>query len=293
MQLSDLEQEIDDLYGVGTEMGAIMSLTEIDIEQPVLLDDDEDDEEGDDDEDGESGGDEEAREYQERLLPEFVGLYVNEDGELVLEYEDNAVQQVENMFGADGDAPVFDLDDLIADDAITAEYRPKGEIAYSEGSAAAKVGAGGGLLTLEYETPELLNRQKTYQRIVIEADMDGESVYELTVRKLGESGIGVEAKYDDDFGAIIITSVNGRKEGEDGNFNEFYHNGEIGADAAGAKKVSKGDIVEWRYAEETDGSCGGVPDFHAIKSMLMQYGRAGEYSPIAAPFGLISQMQYS
>ena len=72
----------------------------------------------------------------------------------------------------------------------------------------------------------------------------------------------------------MVTSINNRAEGTEGNFNEFYLNGEIGENAANLQKVKEGDVIEWRYtAEERDGSCGGVPDFDQIKSLL-------EYSAI-------------
>ncbi len=124
------------------------------------------------------------------------------------------------------------------------------------------------VLSIEYEKPELINGQKTYQRIVLKADREGESVYDLTMRKLGDAGIEVSAEYDDNFDSMLFTSINGRSEGADGNFNEFYVDGEIGKNAADGEMLKKDKIVEIRYAEETDGSCGGVPDYDQIKSLL-------------------------
>ncbi len=130
------------------------------------------------------------------------------------------------------------------------------------------------VLDVEYDAPVLINGQKTYQRIVFEADADGESVYELTRRKLGDAGLEASSEYDGEFGSMIFTSINMKPEGAEGNFNEFYLNGEIGEDAVDRQKLSKGDVIEWRYAEETDGSCGGCPDFNSIKALL-------EYSAVA------------
>jgi hypothetical protein len=144
------------------------------------------------------------------------------------------------------------------------------------------------ILNIQHEVPELINGQQTYQRIVFEADRDGETVYELTMRKLGEAGIDVSSEYDSDFDSIIITTVNGRKEGQDGIFNEFYRNGIIGGNAVDMESVKKGDILEWRYAEETDGSCGGVPDFYQIKNMLQQGGMKNLYSKIMEPTSMAS-----
>jgi len=124
------------------------------------------------------------------------------------------------------------------------------------------------IMSIEYEKPELVGGQKTYQRLVFKADFDGESVYELSLRKLQEAGIDVSAEYDGEFESMIFTSVNNKYEGEGGNFNEFYLNGDIGGNAVDKELLKAGDVVEWRYAEETDGSCGGVPDYNQIKSLL-------------------------
>ena len=37
-------------------------------------------------------------------------------------------------------------------------------------------------------------------------------------------------------------------------------------------------MIEWRYAEETDGSCGGVPDFNQIKTMIQYSAGAKAYA---------------
>lgn len=131
------------------------------------------------------------------------------------------------------------------------------------------------VLNIEYEAPELINGQRTYQRIVFEAEKDGETVYEMTMKKFMDAGMEASAERDSDFGTMIFTSLNKRKEGADGNFNEFYLNGAIGDSAIDQQKLKKGDVVEWRYAEETDGSCGGVPDFHRIKNLLQKYNMNG------------------
>ncbi len=142
------------------------------------------------------------------------------------------------------------------------------------------------VLSIEYDGVGLINGQKTYQRIVFEADMDGESIYELTMRKMGEAGIEVSAEYDGEFDSMLLTSINNKYEGNDGNFNEFYLNGEIGANAANLESVKKGDIIEWRYAEETDGSCGGCPDFEKVRQLL-EYSMASAknqgYAPSVIP----------
>ncbi|MFH0956477.1 MAG: DUF4430 domain-containing protein [Candidatus Aenigmatarchaeota archaeon] len=146
-----------------------------------------------------------------------------------------------------------------------------------------------GVLNIEYKETELINGQKTYQRVVLAAEKNGESVYELTMRRLSGAGIDVSAEYESDFESMLLTSINGKIEGAEGNFNEFYLNGEIGTNAVDKQKLKKGDIVEWRYAEETDGSCGGSPDFSAVKSIL-------EYSAVARSqaeyFGILSAGPY-
>ncbi len=125
-----------------------------------------------------------------------------------------------------------------------------------------------GILSIEYEKPDMINGQKTYQRIAFEAKEDGD-VYGLTIMNFDEAGIEFSSEYDGEFDSRLLTSINNKTEGSDGNFNEFYLNGEIGGNAADMQKVKKGDIIEWRYAEETDGSCGGVPDYEQIKSLLV------------------------
>jgi hypothetical protein len=146
-----------------------------------------------------------------------------------------------------------------------------------------------GVLNIEYKNVELINGQKTYQRIVLKAESDGESVYDLTVRKLGRAGIETETEYDSEFEGMIFTSINGRAEGAGGNFNEFYVNGEIGGNSADKQKLKKDDYIEWRNAEEVSG-CGGSPDFESIKSAL-------EYSTVAMmqaqQLGLLAGRPYS
>jgi hypothetical protein len=131
------------------------------------------------------------------------------------------------------------------------------------------------VLSIEYEKPEMVGGQKTYQRLIFRADSDGESVYELAMRKFQEAGMEISAEYDEEFESMLFTSVNGRHEGEEGNFNEFYLNGDIGMNAVDKELLKAGDVVELRYAEETDGSCGGVPDYGQIKSSL-EYNAFGE-----------------
>jgi len=227
----------------------------------------------------------------------------DEDGQLVLEYEDGAPETIEKLLGAIDDAEeVFrmDIDSPREIEISKVEYRDKAILDYS-GGAAAMAGrlaeAPATVLKLEYESPAVINGQKTYQRIVFEADRPGETVYELTMRKMSDAGMDVQAEYDGAFDSMLISSINERKEGDGGNFNEFYKNGEIGANAVDIEKLQKGDIIEWRYAEESDGTCGGCPDFAMIKMMLQQYTGGGAYSSFhkqgatLAPFA--TQLQYS
>jgi hypothetical protein len=177
------------------------------------------------------------------------------------------------------DADAFKVNLTPAEDTETVEYRSTLSQAYHAGLALSYEGVQPEtLLNIEYETPELINGQKTYQRIVFEADADRESVYELSVRRMKDAGIEFSSEYDGEFGSMLFTSINKRAEGEGGNFNEFYLNGEIGGNAADAQKVKKGDVIEWRYAEETDGSCGGVPDFSQVKAMLGYSTAANAYA---------------
>ncbi len=165
-------------------------------------------------------------------------------------------------------------------EAVAVEYDANLGQAHSEGMTKGNemIKYSANVLDIEYEAPELINGQRTYQRIVFEAEKDGETVYETTMKKFMDAGMDAKAERDSDFGTMIFTSLNNRKEGSDGNFNEFYLNGAIGDNAVDQQKLKKGDVVEWRYAEETDGSCGGVPDFHRIKNLLQQYNANGNGS---------------
>ena len=277
--ISGLEAEIDKLY-------------EVDIEdQFVLPDASDDDEEPADAEKNSSGYDEdddgEEGEYKRSFGLELLGLYVNDEGQLTLEYEDNAQETVARLFN-EGERLPRENDDLPlninpshADDMGMVEYRKNTVLNYSEGTQLPQRDEPqSSVLTLEYETPDVINGQRTYQRVVFEADRDGETLYQLTARKLGEAGMEVSAEYDSDFESTLLTSINGKREGAEGNFNEFYRNGEIGENAVDKEVVKKGDIIEWRYAEESDGTCGGVPDFMKIKEMLYSQtaGNDGFYS---------------
>ncbi len=150
------------------------------------------------------------------------------------------------------------------------------------------------VLTMDYGGGGSIGGQATYQRIVFEADADGESVYELTMRKLGEAGIEFSTVYDSGLGTMLFDSINGKGEdvekddagylhhsissGDGGNFNEFYVDGAIGSDAVDKQLLDKGAVIEWRYAEETDGSCGGCPDFDTVRT-LVEYGSALQGAP--------------
>jgi hypothetical protein len=181
-------------------------------------------------------------------------------------------------------SPWLDSDLLLTPESDL-EYGEAAVHTYSEdmmkGSATERYQSG--LLSIEYDTPELINGQETYQRIVFEADAEGETVYEMTMRKFMDAGMETSSSYDPEFDTMIFTSINQRKEGVDGNFNEFYLNGGIGDNAVDKERLKKGDVVEWRYAEESDGSCGGVPDFHRIKNMLQQYKGSGPGNTYGGP----------
>jgi len=278
---SKFETEVDKLYDI--EIDEIFledDLEDNDIEEAERRSDEDDDDEDDDDEEvEESTGD-----YNREFSLVHPQLYMDErEKRLELEYsrKDNEGEPKrfdelrERVFEDDG----FDLKPITLPDEEKVEYRDVIVLAYSDVMKPAggmePPQTGTDLLTLEYETPEMINGQKTYQRIVFEADIDGESVYELTMRKLWESGVEVSASYDHEFDSTIFTSLNRKKEGTDGNFNEFYLNGEIGGNAVDKELLKKGDLIEWRYAEESDGTCGGVPDYHAIKNMLHQYSGMG------------------
>ena len=204
-------------------------------------------------------------------LPTSGVYFDDEEMSMRIEY-DLLYEELDPDFGGKSETDIF-RDGIAGHDLLEAEPEPL--LVEYETRAPPESASGypmtsyaNEMISIDYGDAHLINGQKTYQRIVFKADVEGESVYNLTLRKLGEAGIAATAEKDMEFDSMIFKSINGRAEGTGGNFNEFYLNGEIGADAVDKQKLSKGDVVEWRYAEETDGSCGGCPDFSSIKNML-------------------------
>jgi len=239
------------------------------LDEDVLADDESDDEDTANARTYDEEDDEDEESYEVTLREDISGVYIDEDGvsaeyrvrydepehaEIMQDKQDDKPREYSNAEHEEHSVPLTDYHNGI----MTMEDTDYHVMVRSD------------VMNIEYEAPEMINGQATYQRIVFEADADGESIYELTKRKLAEAGIEHSDAYDPRFSSRLFTSINNKAEGAEGNFNEFYLNGEIGENAADRQTVKKGDVVEWRYAEETDGSCGGVPDFSKIKE-LYQY----------------------
>jgi len=281
-KLSRFWPGLDDLHDVEIpQLSCILEdLLDSGNDEASLYNHDEDDE--DEDEEGAT------HDYNSEFGLSMPEVYMgHEQKRIEKEYNGHGKDMAFNKFG---ERPINKAEDpekeeslrLGSDFRLTggadkAEYRDTIIQAYSDGmmKGLEVETSQPGLLNIEYETPELINGQRTYQRMVLEADAEGETVYDMTMRKLVEVGIEVSASYDFDFDTMIFTSINQKKEGTAGNFNEFYLNGEIGESAVDKQKLKKGDVIEWRYAEESDGSCGGVPDFHRVKNLLQQYNGMG------------------
>jgi hypothetical protein len=243
-------------------------------------------EEDEDDEGSDERYEDEEEESQDEYNGEFrlpvSGVYIDRDGTTRIEYSapyeeifPDAVHEIkEHSYESQQPETSIDLALMEHPEVLKVDYRETvPELSKSLERLQSQSTYKADVLSIKYDNTELINGQKTYQRIVFKADADGESVYELSMRKFKGAGIEASAEYENEFDSMIFTSINRKAEGAGGNFNEFYLNGEIGTNAADMQKLKKGDTVEWRYAEETDGSCGGVPDFDTIKGLL-EYNKA-------------------
>ncbi|MFH1237707.1 MAG: DUF4430 domain-containing protein [Candidatus Aenigmatarchaeota archaeon] len=114
-----------------------------------------------------------------------------------------------------------------------------------------------GLVKIEYNDPVFINNQWTYQRIFMKNNVGESNVYEFTVKKAGTSGLETQIRYDDKFQTFYFESLNGVRDGRNQTYWEVWVNGNIVEDALDKKEVKKGDVVEWRLANERESFCGG------------------------------------
>ncbi|MCX6817815.1 MAG: DUF4430 domain-containing protein [Candidatus Aenigmarchaeota archaeon] len=120
-----------------------------------------------------------------------------------------------------------------------------------------RYGRRAGLVKIEYNDPVFINNQWTYQRIFMKNNVGESNVYDFTVKKAGTSGLETQIRYDDKFQTFYFESLNGVRDGRNQTYWEVWVNGNIVEDALDKKEVKKGDVVEWRLANERESFCGG------------------------------------
>ncbi len=125
------------------------------------------------------------------------------------------------------------------------------------------------VVSMEYDNPVFFNRQWTYQRIFIENTGNEETVYSLTRKAMETSGMGIESEYDDRFGTLYVTAIDGKKDGEVDKdtgkrmYWEYWiidiETGEerIGEKSIAEQKLKRKEMIEWRLATEQEAGCGG------------------------------------
>jgi len=93
------------------------------------------------------------------------------------------------------------------------------------------------------------------------------TAYEITMKS--KDNLGIKSEYSEEFGGMYITEINGIKDGQDGNWWEFYVRKpdgsiEIGKDSIDKTKLEPGENIEWRLASEEPGGCGGGSSENSI-----------------------------
>lgn len=113
------------------------------------------------------------------------------------------------------------------------------------------------MIKLEYDNPVFINNQWTYQRIFIQNSKDGSTVYDLTIDKSKAGSLETKVRYDENFNTIYFDSLNNVRDGNNQAYWEVWVNGQIVEESLDRKQLKKGDVVEWRLANEREEGCGG------------------------------------
>lgn len=130
------------------------------------------------------------------------------------------------------------------------------------------------VIVIEYDKPFKTIDQDIYQKVFLINKKPNTSVYD----SLFSSGLDIKASYSEEFDSVYVDSINGRRDGEDGLFWEYYVNGEIGKTSVDKQKLEEDDVVEWRLAESR-GGCGGAGGKELI-DLITVMNRGGKYNPI-------------
>jgi len=86
------------------------------------------------------------------------------------------------------------------------------------------------------------------------------NAYEATMK--ARDDLGIKSEYSEEFGSMYIKEINGIRDGQDGNWWEFYikkpnDDIRIAEDPIDKVDLNPGEIIEWRLASEEPGGCGG------------------------------------
>jgi hypothetical protein len=113
------------------------------------------------------------------------------------------------------------------------------------------------VVKIEYADPVFINNQWTYQRIFMKNDRSAASIYDFTLNKANSTGLETKVRHDDKFNTVYFESLNGVSDGSNKTYWEVWVNGNIVEEALDKKELKKGDVVEWRLANERETGCGG------------------------------------
>ncbi|MEM5871861.1 MAG: DUF4430 domain-containing protein [Candidatus Aenigmatarchaeota archaeon] len=114
------------------------------------------------------------------------------------------------------------------------------------------------VVKISYTDPVFINNQWTYQRIFIKNPKDGLTIYDLTLEKVKSGALASKVRYDEKFKTYYFEEIDGIRDGENKAYWEVWANGKIVEDALDKTTLKKGDVIEWRLANERENVCGGV-----------------------------------
>jgi hypothetical protein len=149
------------------------------------------------------------------------------------------------------------LSEMLSGVSAQSAYAAELDLTTRADAASFKYGRSEGMVKIEYNDPVFINNQWTYQRIFIRNEKDGSTVYRSTMDKAQAAGLETQVRRDDKFDTMYFDSLNGKRDGKGNAYWEAWVNGEIVEDALDKKELKKGDVVEWRLANERESFCGG------------------------------------
>jgi hypothetical protein len=149
------------------------------------------------------------------------------------------------------------------------------------------------MVKVEYSDPVFMNNQRTYQRIFMKNDKNDSSVYDFTMGRAGSAGLETKVRRDERFDTFYFESMNGVRDGQNKAYWEVWVNGNIVEEALDKKEVKKGDVVEWRLANERESFCGGGgmderlqrPEYRSRPGISANPGALQPYSPAQGVLG--------